>query len=949
MGTIDLWIYTSDVQAFSRFSLYSGSFEKLAIAIYRGYFAYYQSGWNNLLTAQNNEWYHLSLQFDCSTHTFNLDINGNNEVTNGTFTNPSGASINRLFFGTYISEHDFYFCVDAIGYSWDTNYGINLNPFQSQYNFENDNINYYTNDSNINFVNEYTEQSGTGYYTVDKTSLPFSHILGLYDVNGMVAPTISHTYNFEGGYGDKVQTEFWYSTNNSNDDYGSIRLLGYNTLNYAIIDIANGKFSYELQNGSSYDMGNCNNNRWYHFLIISDQDSNQNSRISIYIDNVLVLDNKFITHYDWINAFLLHKFQLYSVNSLNRIQYIDAWGCHFNNTLYYENDYEIGTNEQVIYQYNNTLRNLYPQKIIYKNQYVPNVWAFHTDPNTFTREGGYFTNDVLYGWHGYSSNSQSTIHISQTNPAYYYTPDGWRGNNGFLSFLCYNKDDKLSIYRNTPLNLQSGSLNFTFQTQYFMNYQEIYYQIKNSDNSNVVSLKVETTSTKAYLYAYNSSSQYQLLHKFSLSSDNNYIDDYQIYVSSTHYPTLSITENGVKYTFGLDDLGNGFNIGNVYVNYTNTYGIAIYNMDNLGLYVNGTSICTEYGYVSYPINATANNMPILTTSVNCSSYSIIRSNALPYKVGVNSFVPDKNYGKNSFIEITKPYNNKRLCIFPTDINYTSIDYCKSLVYFINSTLYNLPSFTWDTLFLNESINGIFYKQYQPFLNLYGTLYFKKISNFYDVMNKNYLYVSKNKLFFKFNVNDFNKTDINSLFIKFDIDNIPTLNYRVHSLDYMYRSTYHYYLYTRVIYDDKVQQVRGLTLGTNHTDLTRSYNFFTQENKSISAFSFQFGWSWLWYYNTDINGTAYISNFELYDVNRPITYTFAFYDSINSILLGMIPVIILIIPPMLIATVYSKKAFIPLFVLISIFYYVFSVINLWILFLILFGSGVIFIKSRGVSD
>ncbi len=101
-----------------------------------GYFQYYDGTWQNIKAMSANTWYHIRMDLDLATDTYNLSIDGTQEVTNADFVN-NGDTLSYFYIepdewtgGTYYN----YF--DAFGFSWDETYevGDNLEPYSGGLN-----------------------------------------------------------------------------------------------------------------------------------------------------------------------------------------------------------------------------------------------------------------------------------------------------------------------------------------------------------------------------------------------------------------------------------------------------------------------------------------------------------------------------------------------------------------------------------------------------------------------------------------------------------------------------------------------------------------------------------------------------------------------------------------------------------------------------------------------
>ncbi|GAG77035.1 unnamed protein product, partial [marine sediment metagenome] len=110
-----------------RWRLLDGFTEATNIGSAGGYFIFKNDTWNDITPCNNDQWYHIKVDFNTVTDLFNLTIDGIRELTNGAFINDVD-NINILQFytrGWGTSNYRGY--IDAVGYSWDPDYIIGDN------------------------------------------------------------------------------------------------------------------------------------------------------------------------------------------------------------------------------------------------------------------------------------------------------------------------------------------------------------------------------------------------------------------------------------------------------------------------------------------------------------------------------------------------------------------------------------------------------------------------------------------------------------------------------------------------------------------------------------------------------------------------------------------------------------------------------------------------------
>ncbi len=95
---------------------------------------YYDAGgghtWHDATNGavSSDEWHYISIEFNCTTDTFNVYLNDNQLDSDVPFES-NAVNIDRWYFETINAHYDYKYFIDAVGYSWDSNYNIgdNLN------------------------------------------------------------------------------------------------------------------------------------------------------------------------------------------------------------------------------------------------------------------------------------------------------------------------------------------------------------------------------------------------------------------------------------------------------------------------------------------------------------------------------------------------------------------------------------------------------------------------------------------------------------------------------------------------------------------------------------------------------------------------------------------------------------------------------------------------------
>ncbi len=128
-GTIDFWLQNSDATDEALFQIKYGSTLVIYFGIYDDAFRYKIGSWFEILSpALDNTWYHIRVDFECNgdgydglaQYHWNIDING---IEYGDYAFISNvAEIDNICITSRKLDSNYYFYVDAIGYSWDPNY-----------------------------------------------------------------------------------------------------------------------------------------------------------------------------------------------------------------------------------------------------------------------------------------------------------------------------------------------------------------------------------------------------------------------------------------------------------------------------------------------------------------------------------------------------------------------------------------------------------------------------------------------------------------------------------------------------------------------------------------------------------------------------------------------------------------------------------------------------------
>ncbi len=133
-GVIEFWIYTDDISRVSAISIQDGGFsDEIWFGFKDGEFQYYNGSYQSIYSASSNKWYHIKIEFDV-TSDWHLWINGESMDNNTGYSFRGVPTLmDKVIFVTDGSVSNYNLYVDAIGYSWDSEYkiGDNVNAHES--------------------------------------------------------------------------------------------------------------------------------------------------------------------------------------------------------------------------------------------------------------------------------------------------------------------------------------------------------------------------------------------------------------------------------------------------------------------------------------------------------------------------------------------------------------------------------------------------------------------------------------------------------------------------------------------------------------------------------------------------------------------------------------------------------------------------------------------------
>lgn len=126
-GSIEFWISTTDADYFTYIMIFDNNAQKLNLRIATNKFQWYTTDWQDLdITPLDNIWYHIRLELNCITDSVDIYIN---DYYEGNFAFQVVLdNFDELRFN--LNNDEYYETnIDAIGYSWSSNYTLNENKY----------------------------------------------------------------------------------------------------------------------------------------------------------------------------------------------------------------------------------------------------------------------------------------------------------------------------------------------------------------------------------------------------------------------------------------------------------------------------------------------------------------------------------------------------------------------------------------------------------------------------------------------------------------------------------------------------------------------------------------------------------------------------------------------------------------------------------------------------
>jgi len=823
----------------------------------------YHNTWNLIKTdLLANQWYHNRLVLNDTSNTFDWYINGILEGNDLLYYHNSTIGIDNINYVSDVLGKTYQF-IDSIGYSWD--YYAHYN---ATYSFENE---IGKEGLDILFIDSIIGTDINCTIKIISKLDNHSEILELYDNNN------SGNFDCYNDFGlrDSGFLEFWIRiTNNSlnnlfiglEDNSGTLR--GY------IYTDTDGQFHF--QGSTNIDSNiDCNINTWYHIKIAFD-------KIPMSIDWWINTIQQTQTSYLYLEQVQLSRLTISSnINNYNFYTYIDAIGYSW------DSDYTIGQNllptEYYAYEIGS---NIIP--IIETNTNIKEVdkyeFAFESFQNLYD-----LYDNVSSGWIEIDYDPNNLVHISEDT-----TNDRTIMLAGQSAFPF-----ELGIYK--EFNILSGIMNFTWKINinaFGQTDNEVGIYIYSYDNTELTYIFIEN----GYLKYDNGTNDVVL--DSDLTTTQNYT--FNLYINT--YDSMMILkyyENEIyQDTFFLSlQVFNKHGLGKIeFLKDHKTGSISTCKLDYIGIYINGSSITTEFGIIR--------------------NYDMIYTTPMLYFIHTNlfSFIVDNT---NMSLKISEyPY---------VDFNDVITEICSLDIYEGFNRFNHYDTIHNGNNHINATILWIqFYNQLELFkINIEGV---RLDYEFYEYgiplrfthngidTQENYFYENNNKLYFTLNSNE-NDT-LEYIQADFVFEGILSTNRSIGFNSY-FKGT------CSSIFSVKFH---GNTY--NHFDFSKDiskFNTILTQKKWIYAFIILI---------TDNNDNNITGNSEGYLCNINLRY----YPDIELTILTlslieiMIPLIVLLIPTIAIASVYGKKAILPMLILMSVICFITFLIPVEIFFIIILCLG-----------
>lgn len=325
IGSIDLWISSTDANKMNNFYLYQDSKEIQAFSIQSNMFKYYFGGsWQDITSASSNTWYKVHIEFDMTYHCYDFYINNvlyleDQPLATGT----SGFFVNKLTFRTlhYSSQSGLEYYIDDIEYSGRSldaaGHYIGVDSFTSY------------SDGPFSSQNNWTIWNQSNEVLISIKDELFGHkkVLEIED-NSATSSAGFAKFNF-GHQRNEGYIEFDFLLTNVVPQQ-VLCYLHEDTQRRVYLTVENG-WLYNINNGDSYtNIFEISNNKWYHLKIWFDTSTDS---LKIWLDGQEYSGSLTFRY----SASYIDKYYFHSSDYLQTepyYMYLDAFDCSWADGYY---------------------------------------------------------------------------------------------------------------------------------------------------------------------------------------------------------------------------------------------------------------------------------------------------------------------------------------------------------------------------------------------------------------------------------------------------------------------------------------------------------------------------------------------------------------------------------------------------------------------------------------
>ncbi len=767
-------------------------------------------------------------------------------------------------------------------------YSYEYGYYNSTYTFTNEIVG--TTGTSIDFIDS---TLGTGTITVKDWTIGHNKTLEWLDstavdyINGVHDLDIPSSFGTVEFYGRVAQTSKTFQIFMTDSGTDQLIIAFYN----------NGYFAYS--DGTFHDIITYSANIWYHIRL--DFECSSGGYMGLSADTFYIYINgiRYGAYNLRGNPTTLNNFAVSTYNVAGITQgFIDSVGFSW-------------------YNYYDINENMYPVKIIDKTkvQVDKDEFIFHNTTKVYIdgndNPNGY--TDIEFG--GGSDTTNVVIPNPSTAPFPPNKPDLER----VVQTELYSGGVRKGIYKNN-INLDGNYINITFAQAWDLigvgSFSYNNFTVKSLDNTDIVALKMNV-SYMAYdggIYYLNLDSKWERITSYVFRYSWYYYNlflNYELNICLIRIHGGSGTPMPIDLYIFVPLLANGKTGVNYISHKTQCLGAGgsmICMLDYIGLYRNGSSMATDYGFFNL-YNKT------YLMDFNSQKYFFLNIEAEGY-YGVNII---NTNGYNSFpfnetIELTKFVNYTSSRTFKNNYNYGSNIFNSSLIFLITN---------YESLNLSNTIN---YLKIDGFSLYEGINEYLMNFTYNNKINKqeSYFYALNNRLYFKFRSNGSIHESMRAYFI---INNLACYNASI-----SFSGNYNSSLFNifAVKYTDSTIEPIWIN------NFLTSYSWVLDQSKTITSLSL------------NITDSDYSENFWTVGWISPIRFNFLPSPDITittiSLLAILVPLLIILVPTFAISKKLGKKSVFIIFLFLTLICAITNLIPAWIFFIVLLGS-IIFISIR----